>query len=95
MHWPVPIVTHDIADDQGTVLVTIEYRFDSAKNREPFLKAAEHLAGHWRRDGAYAWGVFEDTAERGRLIETFVVESWLEHLRQHERRADRSALRGG
>ena len=61
------------------MLVTIAYRFDSAKNCEPFLKTAEHLAGHRRRDGAYAWGVFEDTAERGRLIETFVVESWLEH----------------
>ena len=38
-----------------------------------------------RRDGAYAWGVFEDTAQPGRMIETFLVESWVEHLRQHER----------
>jgi len=38
-----------------------------------------------RRDGAYAWGVFEDVSERGRFVETFLVESWLEHLRQHER----------
>ena len=30
-------------------------------------------------------GVFEDVAERGRVLETFLVESWLEHLRQHER----------
>jgi hypothetical protein len=29
--------------------------------------------------------VFEDTAEQGRILETFLVESWLEHLRQHER----------
>ena len=38
-----------------------------------------------RRDGAYAWGVFEDAADEGRFLETFLVESWLEHLRQHER----------
>jgi hypothetical protein len=38
-----------------------------------------------KRDGAYAWGVFEDAAEEGRIVETFLVESWLEHLRQHER----------
>lgn len=29
--------------------------------------------------------MFEDTAEEGRIIETFLVESWMEHLRQHER----------
>jgi len=38
-----------------------------------------------RRDGAYSWGVFEDTADQGRMVETFLMESWLEHLRQHER----------
>jgi Transmembrane secretion effector len=42
--------------------------------------------GHQRcRDGAYSWGVFEDTAEQGRFLETFLVESWMEHLRQHHR----------
>jgi hypothetical protein len=29
--------------------------------------------------------VFEDAADQGRMVETFLVESWLEHLRQHER----------
>ena len=38
-----------------------------------------------RRDGAYAWDIFEDTASPGRMVETFLVESWMEHLRQHER----------
>jgi hypothetical protein len=68
----------------------IEYRINKA-NREPFLRALEQLSRERRRDGAYAWGAFEDTAEPGRYVETFLVESWLEHLRQHERvtRADR------
>jgi hypothetical protein len=26
-----------------------------------------------------------DAADEGRLVETFLLESWLEHLRQHER----------
>lgn len=45
----------------------------------------------YRIDGAYSWGVFEDVAQPGRFIETFHVESWLEHLRQHARvtQADR------
>jgi hypothetical protein len=38
-----------------------------------------------RRDDAYAWGIFQDITEDGRFLETFLVESWLEYLRQHER----------
>ncbi len=84
MHWPAPIVTHEVEQDRGPVLVTVEYRIDP-NSREPFLTALENLGRERRRDGAYAWGVFEDTAIEGRMVETFLVESWLEHLRQHER----------
>jgi hypothetical protein len=66
------------------VLVTVEYRIDP-RNRDPFLVALEELGQERRRDGAYAWGVFEDAAEPGRMLETFLVESWIEHLRQHDR----------
>ena len=91
MHWPTPVLTHDIESDQGPVLVTVEYRIDP-RDREPFLAAIEKLGQERRRDGAYAWGIFEDASEEGRMLETFLVESWLEHLRQHERvtQADRS-----
>jgi hypothetical protein len=37
------------------------------------------------RDGAYRWGLYNDSAVPSRFVETFVVESWAEHLRQHER----------
>ncbi len=84
MHWPAPTVASEVEHDRGPVLVTIEYRIDP-NDREPFLAALEKLARERRRDGAYAWGVFEDAAEVGRMVETFLVESWLEHLRQHER----------
>jgi MFS family permease len=84
MHWPAPITTREVEEDQGPVLVTVEYRIDP-KDRDEFLQAIEALAQERRRDGACAWGVFEDTAEEGRMLETFMVESWLEHLRQHQR----------
>jgi hypothetical protein len=77
-------VSHEIEDDRGPVLVTVEYRIDPAKRR-PFVAALDRLGRERRRDGAYRWGVFEDTADPSRFVETFLVDSWLEHLRQHER----------
>lgn len=84
MHWPTPVIAREVEPDRGPVLVTVEYRIDPY-NREAFLRALEKLAHERRRDGAYAWGVFEDAGDEGRFLETFFVESWLEHLRQHER----------
>lgn len=84
LSWPAPIVTGKVEDDQGPVMITVEYRV-SGNNRQALLAALEKLSHERRRDGAYAWGIFEDTADRSRILETFMVESWLEHLRQHER----------
>src|SRR5262249_16363197 len=82
--WPSPVITYEVEPDRGPVLVAVEYRIQSA-NREAFVAALERLGHERRRDGAYAWGLFEDAAEQGRFLETFSVESWLEHLRQHQR----------
>uniref|UniRef100_UPI00117B3CF2 MFS transporter n=1 Tax=Citrifermentans bremense TaxID=60035 RepID=UPI00117B3CF2 len=43
------------------------------------------------RDGAFFWSVFYDPAVPGRFVETFSNETWVEHLRQHDRitKADR------
>src|SRR5262249_24157306 len=79
-HWPAPVVSREFAQDRGPVLVTVEYRIDPAK-RVPFLMAIDSLCHERRRDGAYAWGVFEDAADPARFVETFLVDSWLEHLR--------------
>jgi hypothetical protein len=85
MQWPVPLVSHEVKGDRGPVLVTIEYRIANGGNRAAFLAALDRLRRERLRDGAYTWRIFEDAAERGRFLETFLVESWLEHLRQHER----------
>jgi len=76
--------TGTIEGDRGPVMVTVEYTIDPA-DRDAFLAALDHVGVERRRDGAYAWGVFEDTADPSHYVETFLVESWLEHLRQHER----------
>ncbi|WCM93758.1 MFS transporter [Acidovorax sp. NCPPB 2350] len=88
-HWPEPLLAEPVAHDRGPVMVQIEYRV-RREDRAAFLRAMEHVARERRRDGAYAWGITEHTGEPERLLEWFLVESWAEHLRQHQRvsRAD-------
>lgn len=83
-HWPQPIVSETVEQERGPVMVTIEYRIDARRTTE-FLAALEPLAQSRRRDGAFAWGVFRDAAEPGRMLEYFFEESWLDHLRHHAR----------
>ncbi|RSY86910.1 MFS transporter [Sphingomonas koreensis] len=83
-HWPAPLVDGTVEHDSGPVLVTIEYRVDPAKVSD-FFAAMQEMRRIRRRDGAIHWGVYEDTSQPGTVVETFTVESWLEHLRQHER----------
>jgi MFS family permease len=84
MHWPTPVVAEDLEPDAGPVMVTIVYAVQPA-HHDAFVEAMEAVAHERRRDGAYAWGLYEDTAKPGQLVETFLVESWTEHLRQHQR----------
>jgi MFS family permease len=90
LHWATPITKHAVEEDRGPVLVTVEYHIDP-KNRAAFLRALGRYSKERRRDGAYQWGLYEDPAVDGRFIETFMTDSWLEHLRSHERvtKADR------
>ncbi len=84
MHWPAPVLSDEVEYDRGPVLVTLEYRI-SPQDRDAFLAAIHRAAPERKRDGAYRWGVFEDVAQEGRWLETFMVDSWLEHIRQHQR----------
>jgi hypothetical protein len=38
-----------------------------------------------RKDRAYAWGLQEHSSDDEHIVEWFLVESWAEHLRQHQR----------
>lgn len=82
MHWPLPPPVN--SHDQGPVLVTIEYAVQEEKVTD-FLTRIRQLGKQRRRDGAFTWGVFEDTERPCHFVETFSDESWLAHLRQHER----------
>ena len=81
-HWPAPVA--NLAVDRGPVLVSVEYQIAPGE-REGFLSAVRHLAGERRRDGAFDWQIFEDSGKDGRFVEIFMLMSWAEHLRQHDR----------
>ena len=83
-HWPEPVVVVEPKPEQGPVLVQIEYWIDPNQARE-FRRAMRDLRRVRRRDGASRWALFRDPAEPGRFVESFLVETWAEHLRQHAR----------
>jgi quinol monooxygenase YgiN len=82
--WPSPLSETDVEHDSGPVLVTLAYRVKPDQRGE-FRHLMKKLRQSRRRDGAYYWQLFRDTANPDWHLETFLVESWIEHLRQHER----------
>jgi MFS family permease len=84
MHWPPPVLSGREAEDPGQVMVTVDYRVQE-HHRQAFLTALDSVARGRRRDGAYDWRIFVDSAHADRFIEVFFVDSWLEHMRQHRR----------
>ena len=73
-----------IEDDQGPVMVTIDYQIDPARAEE--FSAVMADSRRWRlRHGALHWGLYRDVADPGRYTEHFLVDSWLDRLRQIER----------
>src|SRR5262249_21612689 len=92
-HWRMPVVPDglELSDESGPVLVTVEY-FVARERLSDFLRTIHHNERLRRRDGAIRWGIYRDTERSDVYLETFVVSSWAEHLRQHERftRADQA-----
>jgi MFS family permease len=85
MHWPVPHLPVEPQPEEGPVLITVEYHINPSKWQEFEGGAMRRLRRSRLRGGAMRWRLFLDAADPGRYLETFLVESWLEHLRQHER----------
>lgn len=79
---PQPVLQPE--PEEGPVLIVIEYRIRPTDKNE-FTRALHAARPLRMRDGAIRWGIFQDTAQPERFIETFVMESWLEFLRARER----------
>ena len=79
-----PVVIVEPQPEEGPVLVSIEYRIDPPAAAE-FRAVMHGLKTIRLRDGAMRWGLFADPVDPARYVETFLVESWAEYLRQRER----------
>lgn len=95
MYWSSPTMLFEPSLEEGPVMVKIEYKIDKEHQQQQqnnknillndFLIALKDLSKIRKRDGAIQWGVYRDGTDPHIFVESFVVESWAEHLRQHER----------
>jgi len=83
-HWGKPDMFEQHDADLGPVLVTVRYVIDPAKAAD-FLNEIYKYQRIRRRDGATRWGIYYDTEASNVYLETFLVDSWAEHERQHDR----------
>ena len=82
--------------EEGPVLVKIEYKIDKEQQQQQndknklydFLIALRDLSKIRKRDGAIQCAIYKDGTDPNTYVETFIVESWTEHLRQHEHLTD-------
>jgi MFS family permease len=88
--WPIaPELVLDPAPARGPVLVTVDYRVP-AEHHDAFRDRMRHVGRTRRRTGAERWGLFQDGADPDAFVETFLVATWEEHLRQHGERSTAS-----
>ncbi len=78
------MLADDIAHSDGPVCVEISYRVKAAE-LDDFLRIVYPVGRSRRRNGAQNWRLYRDLAAADHFIERFIVESWLDYLRQRER----------
>ena len=80
----VPLVAIEPQMSDGPVRILIDYDVDPT-DYDAFVHAIHELKNVRLRDGAMRWGIFQDANDARHLNETFVMESWIDYLRQRER----------
>jgi MFS family permease len=98
MYWPQPMLVATPEGAAGPIVVTVSYTVAPAR-QSAFIKAMAPVRQSRLRSGACRYHLLQDGERPRRYVETFVVPSWDEHLRQHFERltaadeeAERAAL---
>ena len=81
---PSYLVTKGVTNEERPILIVIDRRID-LRQEDKFLEAVRPLKMLRLRDGAIRWNLFRDGTDPTHFIESFIVESWMEYLRQNER----------
>jgi MFS family permease len=86
---PQPAMEPEMSD--GPVRILIDYYVEE-QDYNAFVQAIHNLKDVRMRDGAIRWGIFQDVDNPRHLNESFIMESWIDYLRQCERftESDRS-----
>jgi MFS family permease len=84
-HWPAPQLMFTPNAQDGPILVTLTYRVPE-DNAIDFTDAMRHVGRSRRRTGALRWELFRDGGDPTRFVESYLVGTWAEHMRQHEHR---------
>lgn len=81
-YLPEPHLEVTPAADAGPVLVQVTYTVPPER-ADQFVQAMQAVGRSRRRTGATSWRLYQHGEVHGTYVETFLVPSWSEHLRQH------------
>ncbi|MCU1677184.1 MAG: ykuC-like MFS-type transporter [Frankiales bacterium] len=84
-YWEEPHLAFDPSPEVGPVLVVVTYPV-APENAAAFVDAMTFVRRVRLRTGATRWEMYRDGEHQNRFVETYLVLSWGEHLRQHEGR---------
>lgn len=84
LHWPQPLLAEGVDQERGPVMVTLEYDIP-VEQAQAFQQAMNPVRRMRQRNGSFSWGLVQDSENPRLWCEFFFDESWVGHLRHHER----------
>lgn len=82
--WDDLFIEAEPSPEAGPVAVEVGYRIRAGEDKA-FLDTISQMKAPRRRDGATFWRIYKDLGEPSCYVERFIVESWVDYLRQHAR----------